>query len=150
MRYSGGRSQRALVALLTWLVMPFALAACDDDDDAPTGTGSSSRLAFTSDREGGNFDIYSANADGSDVRRLTTSAGEDSDASWSTSVRIAFTSNRAANTEIYTMSADGSDARRLTNNTVRDELPVWSPDGSRIAFASNRDGNFEIYVMNAD
>ena len=117
--------------------MPFALGACDDDDDAPTGTAGSSRLAFTSDREGGNIDIYATNADGSDVRRLTTSAGEDSDASWSTSGRIAFTSNRDGNTEIYTMNADGSDARRLTNNTRRDELPVWSPDGSRIAFASD-------------
>ena len=100
------------------------LVACGDDD-SPTGTGgNSSRLAFVSDRDG-NLEIYSASADGSDVRRLTTSAGDDSDPSWSTGGRIAFTSARDGNTEIYSMNADGSDLRRLTNNTTSDELPVW-------------------------
>src|SRR6185503_11130858 len=114
------------------------LAACKED--SPTGSGgNSSRLAFTSDRDG-NLEIYSANADGSDVRRLTTSPGDDSDPSWSSSGRIAFTSRRDGNSEIYSMNADGSDVRRLTNNAGSDELPAWSPNGLHIAFASNRDG----------
>src|SRR5215207_9467424 len=99
-------SRHAILAVAASLALPL-LAACGDDDDSPTGAGgNSSRLAFASDRDG-NLEIYSANADGSDVTRLTTSAGDDSDASWSTTGRIAFTSVRDGNSEIYSMNADG-------------------------------------------
>ena len=73
----GRRTQRAVVALVASVGVPLLFAACDDDDD-PTGNGSSSVLAFSSDRDG-NFEIYSSNDDGSDARRLTTSNGDDSD-----------------------------------------------------------------------
>jgi Tol biopolymer transport system component len=148
-------TRRAMLAVTISLTLPL-LAACKEDSS--TGPrGNSSRLAFTSDRDG-NLEIYSANADGSDVRRLTTNpatqacptCGDDSDPSWSSTGRIAFTSTRDGNSEIYSMNADGSDVRRLTNNAGRDELPAWSPNGSHIAFASNRDGNIEIYMMNAN
>ena len=117
MSHASRLSRRARAALAVSLAFPL-LVACGDDD-SPTGTGgNSSRLAFVSDRDG-NLEIYSANADGSDVRRLTTSPGDDSDPSWSTGGRIAFTSARDGNNEIYTMNTDGSDARRLTTNTGR-------------------------------
>src|SRR5215210_4533556 len=128
-------AQRVVIALAA----PAALAiltACGNDEDSPTGTGGrSTQLVFASDRDG-NLEVYSANADGSDVRRLTTSPGDDGEPSWSSTGRIAFTSSRDGNDEIYTMNADGSDLKRLTTNTSPDGLAVWSPNGSRIAFAS--------------
>src|SRR5688500_19874735 len=48
------------------LSVAFVVAACDDDDDPPTDPGESTVLVFTSDRDG-DFEVYSANADGSDV-----------------------------------------------------------------------------------
>src|SRR5215210_4443936 len=142
-------AQRVVIALAA----PAALAiltACGNDEDAPTGTGGrSTQLVFASDRDG-NLEDYSANANGSDIRRLTTSAGDDGEPVWSSTGRIAFTSSRDGNDEIYSMNADGSDVKRLANNTVVDGAPAWSPNGTRIAFASQRDGNLEIYVMNAD
>jgi TolB protein len=101
-------------------------------------------------------DIYSMNANGTGVTRLTTDPANDTTPAWSPDgTKIVFASIRnpvpnEVNYEIYVMNADGSNQTRITNNTKFDLSPVWSPDGARIAFTSRRDDNFEIYVMNAD
>jgi len=70
--------------------------ACSNDENTPTGAGgSSSRLVFASSRDNPatfELDLYTVNADGSDVRRITTSPGDDGEPTWSTTGRIAFTS----------------------------------------------------------
>ena len=60
------------------------------------------------------YDIYRANADGSNLRPLTTTPGYDAEATIAPDGTIAFTSVRDGDMEIYTMKADGSDVRRLT------------------------------------
>jgi len=90
------------------------------------------------------------NADGSDQTRLTFSAGDDANPSWSPDgSKIAFSSNRDGTYEIYVMDPNGSNQTPLPT-TAEGTEPDWSPDGSKIAFQSDRDGDFEIYVMNAD
>jgi TolB protein len=100
--------------------------------------------------KGGFFDIYAANADGTDVVRLT----HDRDArlpAWSPDgSRIAFTREDQAGSQIYVMNADGADSIALTDGSGFSVRPTWSPDGSRIAFESVADGNSDVYVMNAD
>lgn len=114
--------------------------------------GTNGRIVFTSLRDDVLGDIYSMNADGSDVIRLTSSAGNDDAAAWSPDgSKIVFNSRRDGNTEIYVMGADGSNQTRLTNHPADDFLPCWSPDGTKIAFTTDRDGAFSsIYTMNAD
>ncbi|MFN2468165.1 MAG: hypothetical protein ABR521_08580 [Gaiellaceae bacterium] len=127
--------------------------------------GKNGRIAFTSNRDDptlhvrGNYEIYTMNADGSGVARLTQAQGIDGTPVWSPDGRmLAFRTNRdhfdpdptKTSYELYTMRADGSAQRRLTTNEAGDFSPTWSPDGKRIAFTSDRDGNQEIYVMNAD
>ena len=108
------------------------------------------RIAFESTRNG-NSDIYVINADGSDLRQLTSHPEWDHAPAWSPDgQRIAFHSLRDGNWEIYVMNTDGSGVARLTNQPERDWLPSWSPDGKQIAFESHRDGNGNVYVMNAD
>lgn len=100
--------------------------------------------------DGSNYQIYTMNADGTNLRQLTTGSLNDG-ADWSPDgSKIAFWTNRDGNAEIYVMNTDGSDLIRLTNNAGFDAEPAWSPDGSKIAFASARDGDVEIYVMDAD
>ncbi len=120
-------------------------------DGLPSWSPDGTRIAFVSDRDGRDIEIYTMNTDGSDPIRLTYNPGTDIYPNWSPDGRkIVFVTNRDGNGEIYTMNADGSDQTRLTDNPAADGMPAWSPDGSKIVFASSRDGNREIYIMNAD
>lgn len=109
------------------------------------------RIAFSAYR-GGNEDLYSINADGSGLTRLTTHAASETDVAWSPDgSRLAFVSQRDGNSEIYVMAlTSGAVPTRLTFNSAVDSIPDWSPDGSQIVFTSYRDGYGAIYRMNAD
>ena len=108
------------------------------------------QVLFTAD-QGGDLDIYIANADGSRLRNLTQVTGDDVQPAWSPDGRkIAFSSGRTGNFDIYVIDVDGSNLVQLTTSRGFDEWPVWSPDGQKIAFVSDRDGNVEIYTMNVD
>jgi hypothetical protein len=120
-------------------------------DDQPAWSPNGTKIAFTSNRDGGNAEIYVMNADGSNQTRLTINTTIESAPAWSPDGRkIAFHTNRDGNFEIYVMDQDGTNQLRLTNNAAAELTPVWSPDGTQIVFSSNRDGNTEIYIMNAD
>jgi Tol biopolymer transport system component len=80
------------------------------------------------------YDIYRANADGSNLRPLTTTPGYDAEATIAPDGLIAFTSVRDGDMEIYTMGADGSNVRRLTTRPGPDGGPFFSWDGGRIAY----------------
>ncbi len=115
----------------------------------PAAAGpAATKIAFASDRDG-NFEIYTMDADGGGLLRLTENTAEDFSPAWSPDgTRLAFVSGRDGNHEIYVMNADGTGQHRLTHHDAADLSPAWSPDGTRIAFSSSRDGNDEIYTMN--
>src|ERR1043166_9341287 len=84
---------------------------------------SADRIAFASAG-----DLWSARLDGSDVRRLTTAAGDDSnpvispDGKW-----IAFAGNYDGNVDVYVMPAAGGEPRRLTWHPGPDIPPAFTP-----------------------
>lgn len=121
------------------------------DDSIPDWSPDGSTIAFVSDRDGGDPEIYVMNADGSSQTRLTSSPGNDTTPNWSPDgTRIAFASFRDGNGEIYLMDADGTNLRRLTDNPAFDINPHFSPDGEEILFASRRDGPAYLYLMKPD
>lgn len=77
-----------------------------------------------------NLEIYTARADGSDLRRLTHAGGYNAEATVSPDgKRIVFTSTRDGDIELYTMNVDGSDVRRVTQRIGYDGGAFFSRDG---------------------
>ena len=88
------------------------------------------------------------NSDGSAVRRLTNSPGQDIRPRFSPDgKRIAFTSHRDGNAEIYVMDSDGSNPRRITVTPDRDDYPEWFPDSHRIVYVSETGGRHDLYAV---
>jgi Tol biopolymer transport system component len=81
------------------------------------------------------YDIYSADADGSDLRRLTDNPKYDAEPVVSADGnRIVFGSQRDGDFDIYVMHPDGTNVRRLTDRLGYDGGPWFSPDGKRIVW----------------
>ena len=119
------------------------------------------KIAFTSNRNqerltGGvpNRDvkeIYIADYDGANVRRITTNRQLNLTPSWAPDARaIAYTSYRRGYPDIFLALIYEGIQQEPTRGGSQNFLPVFSPDGKQIAFTSNRHGNSEIYVMNRD
>ena len=107
------------------------------------------KIVFVSDRDG-NAEIYSCNADGSNISRLTNNAATDDEPAWSPDgSHIAFVSDRTGHFEIYIMNADGSNVVRRTFLENYTQSPTWSPDGSRIAYRSSGNDSANISVVGA-
>jgi Tol biopolymer transport system component len=80
-------------------------------------------IAFTSDRDDGEGDIYIMNADGSGERRLTDNPAYDGWPAWSPDgSRITFMSTRSGNPDLYVMDADGQWADDQDRCRWRDPL----------------------------
>ncbi|WP_197274016.1 carboxypeptidase regulatory-like domain-containing protein [Hymenobacter sp. DG25A] len=100
----------------------------------------------------GNTDIYSANADGSTLQRLTTAAFTETAPQISpTRDKIAYTSNETGQYQLYTMNRDGSGQRRITMLSVEGYQNsgigyCWSPDGAQLVY-SHYD---QLYRINRD
>jgi Tol biopolymer transport system component len=108
-------------------------------------------IAFVSDRDG-DIEIYTCKADGSNIKRLTSSNGDDDQPDWSPDgTHIAFVSGRSGTYEVYTMNADGSNVVRRTFTGNWCNNPTWSPDGTRIAFSMTTNGsnNTNLWVVGA-
>jgi Tol biopolymer transport system component len=117
------------------------------------------------------FDIYSARADGGDVKPLTRTPGYDAEATVSRDgKRIVFTSVRDGDLELYSMDVDGKNVKRLTFEKGYDGGAFYSSDSRMIVYRSDlpksprdveqyekllaealyRPRSLEIMVMNAD
>ena len=117
------------------------------------------------------FDIYTANADGSGLARLTNYGVYTAEGTLSPDGKtIVFTSLKDGDLDIYTMGVDGSNLRRLTTTPGYDGGPFFSPDGKQIVYRAHhptdtaelrdyrallaqrivRPSRMEVWVMNAD
>lgn len=117
----------------------------------PGGSGAIDRTALSGRIVFDNLqDVWSINADGTGLRRLTRSPWPEFDPSWSPDGRfIAYRSEPREHPEPWVMNADGSGQQRLTRDGG---FPDWSPDGSMLAYApgGGPSGRSWVAIMNAD
>jgi TolB protein len=118
------------------------------------------KLAFVSDRNGVALggtvenrqvkEIYIADYDGANQRRVTVSRQLNLNPSWSPDARaLAYTTYRP-NPDVFVSLLYQGVLQNPTKGVGTNYLPVFSPDGRQIAFMTGRDGNPEIYAMNVD
>ena len=112
-------------------------------DRDPSWSPDGSRIAFTSDRDGGVFTLHVMDADGYNVQALPAQGREPS---WSPDgTRLVYATDDGLRTidvasgDVAYITYDGSDAS-----------PVFRPDGSGILFVRTVDGNAGIWDLDLD
>jgi len=129
------------------------------------------QLTFQSTRDNYPCDqIYSMNADGSQLRKISSGKGRTTCAyfypgekqvlyssTFETSADCPAPPDRSRGYvwglypyDIYTSKPDGTDIKVLTSSPGYDAEATISPDGKSIVFTSDRDGDLELYRMDAD
>lgn len=101
------------------------------------------------------MEIYIMKADGSDVKRLTTSAGYDGGPFFSADgKKITWRrfSESGASAEIFTMDIDGKNQKQITRLNSMSWAPFFHPSGDYIIFNTTVGGysNFELFIVDSD
>jgi Tol biopolymer transport system component len=91
------------------------------------------------------FDIFRANADGSNLRQLTHTPGYDAEGTTCpVDGSIVFTSVRDGDLELYRMDADGKNVKRLTHTPGYDGGAFFSNDCKKVVWRASRPTGTEL------
>ncbi len=123
---------------------PLTFGTGNSDDRQPNWSPIGNRIVFQRRVLGsGGYDwrLYTMDADGNDVRALTSNINGDTDASWSPDGRwLIYSSNVGGlpqpNLHVFSVET-GAIVRITRDDTSEDSAPAWSPDGQWIAFESH-------------
>lgn len=107
----------------------WAMGRIGGETASPDGAHIAYTVAYYSIKENSSHRvIYMMNADGSDNKKLTTSADSEGEVAWLSNTRIAFITN----SQIWSMNIDGTDRKQLTSDKDGIEGFIFSPDGTKV------------------
>jgi tricorn protease len=93
-------------------------------------------------------DLWSAELDGGNVRRLTTHRGVETRPRFSPDGNsIAFSGQYDGNLDVYVVAVEGGVPQRLTWHPGGDMVQDWEPDGSAVLFSSGRSVHTNRYTQ---
>lgn len=124
------------IAAMVMALAPAAARALDTSDTRMLATPAitEGKIAFAYAD-----DIWVADADGKNPRRVTSHPGEERNPYFSPDGKhIAFTATYDGNVDVYAIPADGGEPRRLTWHPGQDIVRGFTPDG-RVLFSSPRE-----------
>jgi len=133
-----------------------ALTGDDDDCRQPNWSPAGDKILYQR-FDGGRWDIWVMNDDGTGVQQVTSGPGDKTDASFSPDGDwIVYSSDEGGLdlANLFVIPTVGGDSIRVTEWDGYDGAPSWSPDGTKIAFESylgDPDGSdgTRIFVIDA-
>lgn len=152
-----------MVILLIYAMSSLYIVGCSNNKSNPTDGGDDSatltgKFAFVS-RDDGDREIYTMNADETNLLKLTDNTKNDEEPAWSPDgTKIAFHAwGYQVPNEIYVMNSDGSNVLPITHDPedydIEEHWPSWSSDGTKILYETYADNGNEsngttIYNVN--
>jgi TolB protein len=113
-------------------------------DWSPDGT----QIAFSSNRGGSSYDVWTAAFPSGSLSRITASPAGEGMPVWSPDgTKFAYYGDESGNYDIWVVSASGGSPTQVTDDPGTDMMPTWSPDGTRLAFISDRSGSQEVWIV---
>jgi TolB protein len=123
------------------------LASFKGNNSAPAWSPDGDKLAIVL-TYGANSQVYTINADGSNLNRITKGNAIDTEPTWSSDAKwIYFTSDRGGRPQIYKVPVGGGDPQRVTFEGAYNVSPRFSPDGKSLAMIRNDGGKFRVALQ---
>jgi TolB protein len=123
------------------------IAELKGNNSAPAWSPDGNKLALALSRDG-LTQIYTINADGSDLKKITSSTSIDTEPRFSPDGEtLYFTSDRSGEPQIYRIGIEGGEAKKVSFNGSYNISPRISPDGKLLAYISRREGRYQLFTL---
>lgn len=110
---------------------------------SPDGT----RIVFQTNRDL-DFEIYTMNIDGSNVRNISNDPTDDRFPTWTPDGQhVVWTRFVQGSFDIWEMNADGTSQHAVVSSPFSDMMPSVSPDGRTLVFESDRSPPSSLWVV---
>ena len=110
----------------------------------------STRIAYVT-KNGTNFNLWVADADGENAKSALSSSEPIISPSWSPNgTQLAYVSFEARKPVVYVHDLASGRRRLLANFKGSNSAPTWAPDGKTLALTLSREGGSQLFLMDAN